>query len=296
MVRIFIFMLLFSNYLIASDGDENTTVKLDTLQETMEKSFADINKHLDSIQYQQQNRIVPYKDIESLYDYVIGSDYTFKTPRCYPDGSASSTCDKNVSKIDAYYALAWIDNDKLIFVNANVSEDDTGAVNRFKLLAMEECLFNEQNGSTTGNNTTKERIQRIYEEINYKDWDQDRIRFIVLTDYLMKRSASMVSAGVQVFPSYRKYIPGNVNLPQRYSLYFAIGAMNNSNDNYEYKGVSYSSGLNLEIQKGFGIHLGWAFYTINDPSVSDKFNNEDSLVAGISLSSELWKNLFGFAK
>ena len=298
-INLFILSVVFSLPLLA--GETNSTKESQTIQEIeklraeIAKNSQDIKNKMDKIQYDHKNIIVIYKDIDTLYDFVIGGDYTFKKMRYYPSGNIiqPQSCDNNASVLGidtSTWFPEWLREDFLFNKNGNKIKTSVGAVDRFKLLAIEEKLSINEDGNDT--NDTVSRIKNIYEKINFNDWDRDRIQFTVMEDYIAKEPAALTSVGILVFPSYKKSIPGNLDLTRRYALYFAIGSASAFDNQISFNSAVYSAGINIEIQKGFGLHAGWTYYSLKNSTVDQNFHAEDSFIFGVTLSSELWKNLF----
>ena len=272
--------------------DDNNTVSALLL---LNKNIQDVNTRLDKLEKgQQDNRLVIYKDIDSIYDYVIGDDYKFK-----------SDSETNVTGI--YYKPWWY-KDTVVYKNTTSSVRDTwfyfdgkleGEVSKYKLLAVEESLNVKYklHPPLDSNSTTVERIEKIYTILKYDDWNRDRIQFTILTNYVTKEKAPMISIGVLAFGSYKKYIPGKFDFWRRYAFYLGIGKIESLDETHEYSSIAYSTGINVEIQKGFGLNLGWALYSAKNLSVvTNPTTTENSYTWGVTLSSELWKNLFNFNK
>ncbi len=250
------------------------------VEKKVKKEFNNINDRLLKLEnFKQKNRMVVYKDIESIYDFVIGDDYTFKNA----EGNVTGIVYKNF----CFY-------DGVKYKDGNSSTDDN--TNKYKLLAVEEVLNEGCNDETflDSNTTTIKRIKNIYEKINFHDWDRDRIQFTVLTNYVTKESAPMVSIGILAYPSYKKYIPGKFDFWRRYAVYLGLGQIESLDDTKEFNSLAYSAGISVELQKGFGLNFGGVMYSAKDTSSNTAFKTEKSLTLGVTLSSELWKNLFSF--
>lgn len=231
-----------------------------------------IKERLENLENKQKNRLVVYKDIESIYDYVIGDDYYFE-----------DNISDNV--VGIHYRLYW-PWDELLYKDNNITEKDKGNINKYKLLAVKERLsINSPDKNTT--------IDSLYKELNYSDWDRDRIQFAVLTSYVYQAKSPMVAIGVLAYPSYKKYVPGKFDFWRRYALYLGVGTIESLDESKEFKSLAYSTGISVELQKGFGLNFGAVLYSskdISDPT--NKATTERSLTFGVTLSSELWKNLF----
>ena len=243
------------------------------ISEQLLKENQDLRDRLTVLEKDKiKNKIVIDQDIEFLYRSIINSNYVFKTD--------SSLC-KN-SKLAIEYKTKWLALKDISKINC-INETTHSLMNTLKyedknihkLDAIEEKL-----GITSNNNEVVVRIKNVYETINYSNWDQDRIRFMVLANYIEKEKQVVPSIGIIVFPSYKKYIPGHFALLHRTSLFLAYGQKD------EVKNL-YSTGLNFEIQDGFGINVAYSIYEKNN-------ENKNSLSFGFVLSSDLWKKLFNF--
>jgi len=282
MKKLYFFLLIITLLVSSLSGSED-----------INKSIFDLDSRVSKLEsYQTDNRKVVYKDIDSLYDYIIGGDYKFKTE----DNST------NVIGISYKY---FCFNDKVVYAK-NVTDswscfdgDLYDNISEYKLKAIEEVLNKNCNKKECidSNSSTIVKIDKIYNLINFKDWNRDRIQFMVLTNYVEKANSPMISIGVLAYPSYKKYIPGKFDFWRRYAFYLGVGKINSFDNLKEYSSLAYSVGINIEIQKGFGINFGCALYSYNDLSnVANDTHVEKSFTYGIVLSSELWKNLFNFNK
>lgn len=210
-----------------------------------------------------KNRFIPAKDADVLYKIVFGDNnvtingYSIKFDRSYK------------YKFNPWYEGELVKNNDTDCSDANKSMMEV------KLEAVESAL---KISDVTGKSLNT-RIRDVYAELNYDDWDRDRIRFVVLTNYVEGIGKVVPSIGVEVFPSYKKYIPGNLDFSRRYAIYLGVGQTEKVDN------AVYSVGINIEIQNGFGINFGGATYTIDN-------NKHTNLTYGIVLSSEIWKALF----
>ncbi len=246
-------------------------------EESASKKLENIEKRLNKLENAPKNRLVPADDIEFLYDVVVKGDYKF-TPPIILDRDT-----KVLGIHDEGFFGNWVvqikDNDK--------QYDSKTNVNDYKLLAVEHTLKLK-----TDTNTSEliPRIDKIYEEINYKNWDEDRIRFAVFTNYVPQLKSIVYSAGIMTFPSYKKYKPGRVDLLRRYAPYISVGTSANS-DEVEINGNIFTFGVNFEVQDGFGINCGYSIYDYRTDK-NAAFGHGESVSYGVTLSSDLWKRLF----
>lgn len=229
-----------------------------------------------------KNKIVIKKDISFLYDSVIGRDYIFKDKLC-----KTGTTNYRLKINSGFFK----DDLKCSNVISNKAEDfgSFENIDNMKMLAIERSLFGYDeniissvliiNSKIADEKDMEKRVNRVYEKLNYHNWSSDRIRFIVNLSYIDKLEQTVPSLGIMVFPAYTKYIPGNFSIIRRYAPYLTIGDSSKVDSNI------YTVGINIEIQDGFGVNIGYSTYDIND-------SNKDSLTYGIILSSDLWNKFF----
>ena len=248
---VYILMLIVVFIGIESLADENVT------KQDIKDLNSSIIKKIDAMDKYSaiKSHLVPIKDIEFLYDVNIGKDYTF--------------VDKDISIIYNIFQ-----GDEVIDKRTHIALQNVN-IGKYKLLAVEEVL--ELNA--TRSLSLKERLDKAYKAIGYDDWDEDRIKFIVTTNYVQGLDEVVTGVGAEVFPSYRKYISGNIDLLRRYAIYISVANSNKADD------PIYSMGVNIELQNGFGINIGAAHYSIDE-------KEELKMAVGVVLSSDLWKKIF----
>lgn len=232
-----------------------------------EKRFETIEANIENLKSKtfKKNHIVVSDDIEFLYDNYLNGSYTFKKLNCLNGNSIA--IDDGIGTF----------GDRLICINKEgleTNELEFENLVEYKLLAIEESQKIK-----TSDKTKVERISSLYKRLNFNDWEDDRIKFIVTLNNIEELDEVLPSFGLMVFPSYRKYMPGNFDLLRRTAAYVTIGNSANSDSQV------YSTGLNFEIQNGVGINIGYSMFNINGES-------KDSVTAGITLSTDLWKSLF----
>lgn len=213
-----------------------------------------------------RNNLVPKKDIDFLYELVIGGDYKFyKNSSSFAYGKSLSFLKRSWFWIDDLYEIKESNGTTIALEQSNVR--------RYRLEAIKEDL-------NISSNDTLTIIEEAYrKKLNYEDWDSDRIRFMTTVNYIEDLKDVVPSIGIMAFPAYKKYIPGNFDILRRTAIYASIGDSDKSKDKV------YSAGLNFEIHKGMGINVGQSIYTIDD-------NRENTITFGVTLSSDLFKTFW----
>ncbi len=258
------------------------------------EAVAGIEKRLENIEKKfsekklPKNHLVTVKDIDFLYDAVVDGDYLFVPP----------VKAEGVGDVMGIYEGHWYQfyTDSHIKINAEgVVTEESASITKYKLCAIEKTLGLQDGDFDCETDDSKskqvERIQKVYEELNYSNWDEDRVRFMVLTNYISGLESMSYNIGVMAFPSYKKYRSGDLDLLNRYAVYIAAGNSTNQ-ESVEVDGTIYSVGINIELQDGFGLNIGYATY-YGRTAETDDFQHGESVTYGITLSSDLWKSLFG---
>jgi len=240
-------------------------------KEDIENLHSSIIKKIDSLK-EDNYGLVPVKDIDFLYDITIGGDYMFSN-----NVSILGVDKKIFIDYEEFGVFNWFPDYRV--KNENNTTIEVININEYKLQAVEEVLKlkNEDNS------TVKSRISAAYEALDYKDWNRDRIKFIVTTNYVKGLDEVVHGVGVEVFPAYKKYISGNIDLIRRYAPYISIGNSDKVDDQV------YSMGINIELQNGFGINVGAATYSIDE-------KRRTKFTCGVVLSSDLWRKLLSLEK
>lgn len=233
-------------------------------------------KSLENTVY-NKNRLVPYKDIDYLYEVVVDQDeYQF-------ENAVKFTEESNITKVK--WNKSFWGADTYTFI------DDRGkqiplTSNDVVLTAIEEDLNIEKESNTT----TIKRINKIYKELNCEDWDTDRIRVMTTLNQITRINTVAYGFGIMVFPSYQKYIPGRFDLLRRYAIYVSLGKALEERE-IKIDGAIYSAGVNIELQNGFGVNIGYSLYSVSK-DMTDNYKQEGSLSLGITLSTDLFRVLF----
>lgn len=263
-----------------------------------------LNERVKKLEAERLYKVLsPYKDIDFLYDVVVGDgDYLFRR--------TDSECAKYFWPDDPSRAVGirrkewfWQPNELILKpaapAKANAGEDlksvpakAVGAVPSVcKLEAVEEVL-----GITPKKEEDlKSRIRHAYEAINYPEWDSDSIRFGVMLGYVPDIEATSFAIALHAHPSYRRNIPGEIDLWRRLSFYVSVGGVSTADQANEVSGAAYSVGLAVELTRGVILTYGSVLYeTGANSSNPDRY--QSSGMWGITLSSELWARLISNSK
>ncbi len=156
----------------------------------------------------------------------------------------------------------------------------------YKMLAVEKVLGLESKGKKI-----IERIDSAHTEIRNYEWKHDYLRFGILVNYIPGIQANATSIVLSAYPSYRRFMPGNLDLGRRISFFFAGGTASTEGET-EAKGIVYSYGFGVDVIRGVGLAIGMSTYRFREVATED-YKTKNSFSLGISLNSELWKGLFG---
>lgn len=169
-------------------------------------------------------------------------------------------------------------------IEKEVELSDSQAM-EYKMQAIEKVLDLKSEGKII------ERIDSAHTEIRNYEWAHDYLRFGILVNHIPGINANATSVALNAYPTYRRFMPGNLDLGRRMSLFFAGGTASTAGET-EAKGIVYSYGFGLDIIRGVGLAIGMSTYSVRQLGTED-YKTENSLSLGICLSSELWKGLFG---
>jgi len=256
----------------ATDGTTNYTPEKISLLERVEA--------LEKKEFLKMLR--PGKDIEFLYESVVGYGVhkIEKTPECINE--LKDYADKAVK-----YRLSTIFlRDELQDITGSVVKGTTMPI-LCKLAAVEKILGT----SGTAGSTTKARINHAYTAINNTDWKSDRLRFGLKAADVDKLNGISTSIILHAYPTYRRFMPGRLDLIRRTSFFVSAGTLTDEGDEVETKGPIYSAGLGFDVAKGFTVLVGYSLYQKKEKG-GTTFSQGESIEYGISLTSELWKGLF----
>ncbi|MBI5749561.1 MAG: hypothetical protein HZA00_10590 [Nitrospinae bacterium] len=151
--------------------------------------------------------------------------------------------------------------------------------------AVEETLKIEGEGDLIN------RINRVHQKLNNKDWQTDHLRFGVLTGRLSAADAMTTSVVLHSYFGYRRFMPGDLDIGRRLSLFAAVGAASSTDGKGDFSGPVYSIGLGVDIVKGVVLSGGWSVFSHRDDKSQD-YKGKESFIVGISLNTELWRALF----
>lgn len=277
----------------------------------------EINEKFENLEAAKQPKMLsPHKDVNFLFETVIGDIYYATTKKDYVTFKEDEQIG-TIKKITLNYSwwnklfggepgvtLTMEDNKTITITttpppNSNINEhlraDKLAPILELKMQAVEKTLNIESKPS----DTLKKRISRAYEEVNNKDWQNDDLRFGVLTSYLPDANAIATSIAVHSYFGYRRFTPGEIfdahNFFRRASVFFAVGTGNamdsSSGKSADIKGTVLSAGIGFDIVKGFALSAGVSIFSYKAPADQD-YNLKNSPTFGITLNSDLWRTLF----
>lgn len=271
--------------------EHNSSMEINSSLENLEKAVIQkkaVDELIDTIErqkgYQYKNRQVPYKDVNFLYDITINGDYIFRNK--LPLDKEKT---RYVTHIETHFwscLLPWKSCTDEYILDGDENNKIANPPLTIKLAAIEEQL----NMTRDEKDTTLERIAKLYKKLGYENWDSDRVEFAVFTNYSPSLESTFVGAGLMVYPSYSKIKPGSFNPFTRYAIYIATGSYQSLDSETTLSGAPIVGGVNIALQYGFGINIGYEYYGLqrDDGSVDGK----SGMVYGVTLSSELWRRLF----
>lgn len=229
-----------------------------------EKQIAELEAKVDKANVNRQNKIIrPAADIVQLYDM-----------ECYKP-----------------FIKSWVPIDRI--TDRCVSEEPSTIEG--KLIVLESRLF--------PNNTDKQRkkgdVARIHDlrlKLNHHDWDRDRYWFGINESWLSAAKTTTTSLTIHAYPWYAR----SVSLPtvedsmRRTSFYLGVGQVSQSTvGTKSYSGRAFSTGIGLELTRGFMLTWGPSFY---QETIGTNTNYTKTNVWGITLSSEIASELMGEVK
>ena len=243
-----------------------------------------IKKLENKEKYKKNKMLRPVKDIDFLYEAVIGTEKFDLVPK-----AGSSCVTKSGKKIISLKDSPWIWGDIQGFASGEqgpVTIDSKVSMN-CKLEAVESALGIRVD---TDASDLKARITKSYEELNYDDWQSDRIRFAVSASRVSDINAINTAISLHAFPSYRRHMNGRLDLIRRTSFFFSLGNLSSLQNTAESDGVTYSLGLGIEITHGETLTYGRTLYQYRQ-NTNVAFSQDISDAIGISLTSDLWDAL-----
>lgn len=277
---------------------DKVSEKIDALEEKVDMLNAGIRPKI----------IRPNKEVEFLYDLVINGSYEFKNSN------------NKIIRIEDYHFVNELESYFLVGlfwgktfateraacqqavqvvptqpITPQLRRLTEGEMIKYKLLAVEEVLGLPCNEACNCNSGEGKdiipRINRAQKKIRNYDWERDHLRFALMASYINDIDAIATSLILHAYPSYRRFIPGQIDLFRRTSFFFGLGTSGTNIKDSDIEGPIYSYGIGFDIREGIGLTVGGSTYTIKD-STNDSEDVKTNWTAGVTLTSELWKALF----
>ena len=256
----------------------------------IDKKFENINERIENLEAAKQPKMLsPYKDVDFLFEDVIGNTYDATDT----DKGKIIIDNKNIKKIKITTNYFKRDEVVVTFDGANETPTGDNVVIEAKMQAVEHTL----KITPQPNDTLKTRIARAYNEVNNKDWQNDDLRFGILTSYLTKANAVATSIALHGYFGYRRFSPGKwdyYNIARRFSGFLAVGVASvmdkSANKSADVKSPVLSVGIGFDIVKGFALSAGHSIYSYSQDG--SKYTADNSWTFGVTLNSDLWRVLF----
>lgn len=267
----------------------------------MDKQMENINERINRLEAAKQEKmLLPHEDVNFLFEAVLSGTYDdYGNKRVIElqspiQQTLSSGNTITIQKIEINRQV--FGRDKIKFIGDNgkeltMEEADPNVKTKTKMQVVEETL-----GITNTEPDLIKRIDRAYGRINNVDWQKDNIRFGILVSSLADSKVVATSIAVHAYFGYRRHTPSNwwdfYNFGRRLSGFFAVGSPMTSSNDTEVKSPILSAGLGLDIEKGFVLSVGYSIFSYKEKPTDSSYKPGDSLMFGITLSSDLWRELF----
>lgn len=262
----------------------------------IDKKFEKINERIENLEAAKQPKMLaPYKDVDFLFEDVIGDAYDAAD---YKE-KLIKVGNKSIQKIKITTHLFKGDEVSLTFDDGNPTKVDNKDLAPMVIEAKMQAVEHTLKITPQPNDTLKTRIARAYTEVNNKDWQNDDLRFGILTSYLTNVHAVATSIALHGYLGYRRFTPGFTlnnwgnlrNIGRRFSLFFAVGTGSASGDT-DIKSPILSAGVGFDIVKGFALSAGYSVFSYKEKTTDTDYKSKGSLAFGVTLNSDLWRVLF----
>jgi hypothetical protein len=242
-----------------------------------------LNQRVKLLEQQKQPKMLrPNQDIDFLFSAVFGEGYINEDTSIKFKGLDLVKIEENLFFSGA---TAYLKKQNCTVTNNENCLEEVPAGNKLKLGVIEKEL------GITNKGTLRERISLVHLEVNNDSWENDNLRFGILTNKLQDSRIIATSIALHSYFGYHRFLPGKwnrENLARRTSMYFSVGKAGQSLPGVEVDGEIYGVGFGLDIVKGVSLSLGYNILQVKDIGYSD-FNSHEEWSFGVTLNSDLWK-------
>lgn len=160
---------------------------------------------------------------------------------------------------------------------------------RCRLELIEKQLFKSSDLPEKKGKALKERVDEVYTELNFENWQNENLRFGANVGYMKDLGVQTASVAFHVFPSYRRHTPGNLDLWRRTSFYLGLGNVFSGSGDVDVESAVLSAGIGVELIRGVSLNYGTSVFDSEDGETKTH-EREDTI--SFSLRSEFWSSLF----
>lgn len=300
---------------ISNTVKETIEVILGKSSSMVDNQIKKMDERIDRLEAAKQPKMLyPYKDVDFLFETVNVDEKAvadkvvvlFSDPK-YSNIGGLDFGDKKIIDLQIISYPWWRrlfglseGTAKFTLINPEKPKDITTLELKFENLApmlieAKMQVVEKVLGLTEPEPDLIKRINRAYVRLNNKDWQNDDLRFGILTSYLPNANAIATSVAVHGYLGYRRFTPEKLDIWRRTSMFFAVGtgnAMDSSGGkSADIKGPVLSAGIGFDIVKGFALSAGVSIFSYKAPADQD-YNLKNSPTFGITLNSDLWRALF----
>lgn len=177
---------------------------------------------------------------------------------------------------------------KVVFKSGNVEIRPSP---RCRLELIEKQLFKPEQADKNKDESLKVRVDEVYNELNFEDWQNENLRFGANVGYIRSLGVQTASVAFHVFPSYRRHSPGNLDFWRRGSVFLGLGNVFSGSGDIDVESAVLSAGVGIEVIRGVSLNYGYSvFDSENDKGVKEHSREK---TVSFSLRSEFWSSLFG---
>lgn len=255
-----------------------------------DKKLENMNERIEKLEAAKQPKMLsPYKDVDFLFEVVVGDIYD----ALMMDSKMINIDNNKIQKIEI--VRNWVYKDIVILTFEQQKqpiqyEDLAQLTIEAKMQAVEKTI-----GITRKPDADlMKRIDLVYQKINNRDWQNDDLRFGILTSYISETNVNVISIALHGYFAYRRFTPGKWdwnNIGRRLSGFFAVGAGGTADKSAEVKNPVLSVGIGFDIVKGFAVSAGGSVFSYR-ASVNQDFQSKGAWTFGVTLNSDLWRALF----